>query len=159
MGAAAAALREVLAGLVNLALHVIHNDGTHSQCCLPAMQPRVGQSARVRGHDETTAWKPFAHNTSLTSLPPFPPTPCRAPEIYEEQPYSFKSDVWALGCVMYEMMTGRAAFAADNLSRVVLRVGQGARRGPAGAWRGAARWRLWCNGGCGVVADVVRWRV
>ncbi|GIL83647.1 hypothetical protein Vretimale_10444 [Volvox reticuliferus] len=48
-----------------------------------------------------------------------------APEIYEEQPYSFKSDVWALGCVMYEMMTGKAAFAADNLSRVVLRVIRG----------------------------------
>ncbi|GFR51826.1 hypothetical protein Agub_g14289, partial [Astrephomene gubernaculifera] len=48
-----------------------------------------------------------------------------APEIYEEQPYSFKSDVWALGCVVYEMMTGKAAFAADNLSRVVLRVIRG----------------------------------
>ncbi|EFJ45687.1 NimA-related protein kinase 8, partial [Volvox carteri f. nagariensis] len=48
-----------------------------------------------------------------------------APEIFEEQPYSFKSDVWALGCVMYEMMTGKAAFAADNLSRVVLRVIRG----------------------------------
>lgn len=46
----------------------------------------------------------------------------RAPEIYEEQPYSFKSDVWALGCVMYEMLTGKPAFAADSLSRVVLRV-------------------------------------
>lgn len=49
---------------------------------------------------------------------------CRAPEIYEEQPYSYKSDVWALGCVMYEMMTGKPAFMADNLSRVVLKVGQ-----------------------------------
>lgn len=51
--------------------------------------------------------------------------PCsrRAPEIYEEQPYSFKSDVWALGCVLYEMLMGKPAFAADNLSRVVIRVG------------------------------------
>lgn len=46
----------------------------------------------------------------------------RAPEIYEEQPYGYKSDVWALGCVMYEMLAGRPAFAADNLSRVVIRV-------------------------------------
>ncbi|KAJ9513732.1 hypothetical protein QJQ45_015488, partial [Haematococcus lacustris] len=43
-----------------------------------------------------------------------------APEIYEEQPYSFKSDVWALGCVAYEMLAGKPAFAAENLSRVVL---------------------------------------
>ena len=50
---------------------------------------------------------------------------CRAPEIFEEVPYSFKSDVWALGCVMYEMLTGKPAFAADSLSRVVLRVIRG----------------------------------
>mmetsp|Transcript_13648 Transcript_13648/g.33577 ORF Transcript_13648/g.33577 Transcript_13648/m.33577 type:complete len:375 (-) Transcript_13648:902-2026(-) len=48
-----------------------------------------------------------------------------APEIYEEQPYSFKSDVWALGCVLYEMLMGKPAFAADNLSRVVIRVIRG----------------------------------
>ena len=47
---------------------------------------------------------------------------CRAPEIYEEEPYSFKSDVWALGCVMYEVLTGKPAFGADNLSRVVIKV-------------------------------------
>eukprot|EP00798_Chlamydomonas_sp_ICE-L_P012432 gene12432-15631_t len=48
-----------------------------------------------------------------------------APEIYEEQPYSFKSDVWALGCVMYELLAKKPAFAADNLSRVVMRVIRG----------------------------------
>ena len=46
----------------------------------------------------------------------------QAPEIYEEEPYSFKSDVWALGCVMYEVLTGKPAFGADNLSRVVIKV-------------------------------------
>eukprot|EP00798_Chlamydomonas_sp_ICE-L_P031329 gene31329-6476_t len=48
-----------------------------------------------------------------------------APEIYEEKPYSYKSDVWALGCVMYELLAKKAAFAADNLSRVVMRVIKG----------------------------------
>ncbi|GAX79942.1 hypothetical protein CEUSTIGMA_g7382.t1 [Chlamydomonas eustigma] len=48
-----------------------------------------------------------------------------APEIYEEEPYSYKSDVWALGCVMYEVLAGRPAFAADNLSKVVIKVLKG----------------------------------
>ena len=46
-----------------------------------------------------------------------------APEIYEEAPYSYKSDVWAMGCVFYEMLAGKPAFGGENLSRVVLKVG------------------------------------
>jgi serine/threonine protein kinase len=65
------------------------------------------------------------------------PCPAVAPEIYEEQPYSYKSDVWALGCVMYEMLTGKPAFAADNLSRVVIRVR------PPHACSGAPCQHLW----------------
>ena len=42
--------------------------------------------------------------------------------LYEEGPHSYNSDVWALGCVMYEALTGKPAFGAENLSRVVLRV-------------------------------------
>jgi len=28
-----------------------------------------------------------------------------SPEVCENKPYTFKSDVWALGCVLYEMCT------------------------------------------------------
>ena len=48
-----------------------------------------------------------------------------APEIYEESPYSYKSDVWAMGCVFYEMLAGKPAFGGENLSRVVLKVLKG----------------------------------
>lgn len=28
-----------------------------------------------------------------------------SPEVCENKPYTFKSDVWALGCVLYELCT------------------------------------------------------
>lgn len=43
-----------------------------------------------------------------------PPRLCTAgtphympPEIWKNQPYSYSSDSWAVGCLMYEMMTFR----------------------------------------------------
>jgi serine/threonine protein kinase len=35
-----------------------------------------------------------------------------APEIWNGLPYDFKGDVWALGCLLYELTTGRLAFTA-----------------------------------------------
>lgn len=29
----------------------------------------------------------------------------KSPEVCENKPYSFKSDIWALGCVLYELCT------------------------------------------------------
>lgn len=36
----------------------------------------------------------------------------KAPEMWLGQPYSFSSDMWALGCVLYEMCAGRPLFDA-----------------------------------------------
>lgn len=35
-----------------------------------------------------------------------------SPELFKNKPYSYKSDVWALGCVIYEMCNHRHAFDA-----------------------------------------------
>jgi NIMA (never in mitosis gene a)-related kinase len=35
-----------------------------------------------------------------------------SPEIMESKPYDFKSDLWALGCVLYEMTSLKHAFDA-----------------------------------------------
>jgi len=45
-----------------------------------------------------------------------------SPEIIEELPYNFKSDVWSLGVVLYEMATLKHPFQADNLQRLAIKI-------------------------------------
>ena len=45
-----------------------------------------------------------------------------SPEVVENKPYSAKSDVWALGCILYELCTLKHAFVADNLLGLVFKI-------------------------------------
>jgi eukaryotic-like serine/threonine-protein kinase len=42
-----------------------------------------------------------------------------SPEQAKGRPADKRSDVWAFGCVLYEMLTGRRAFAGDNASETI----------------------------------------
>ena len=48
-----------------------------------------------------------------------------SPEIFSNQPYGQKSDIWALGCCVYEMATLEHAFTAGDISSLVLKVVRG----------------------------------
>jgi NIMA (never in mitosis gene a)-related kinase len=48
-----------------------------------------------------------------------------SPELCESRPYSSKSDIWALGCLLYEMVALRPPFEADNIASLVLRIIRG----------------------------------
>ncbi len=48
-----------------------------------------------------------------------------SPEICEERPYNEKSDIWALGCILYEMATFRHPFDATNQGALVLKILKG----------------------------------
>ena len=37
-----------------------------------------------------------------------------SPEVWENRPYDSKSDLWAMGCVLYEMATLKHAFEAGQ---------------------------------------------
>ena len=48
-----------------------------------------------------------------------------SPEIFKNKPYSYKSDVWALGCVLYEMTTLNHAFDANSLNGLAQKIIKG----------------------------------
>nr|XP_020853483.1 serine/threonine-protein kinase Nek1 isoform X3 [Phascolarctos cinereus] len=45
-----------------------------------------------------------------------------SPEICENKRYNNKSDIWALGCVLYEMCTLKHAFEAGSMKNLVLKI-------------------------------------
>ncbi|EDV24761.1 uncharacterized protein TRIADDRAFT_25143 [Trichoplax adhaerens] len=45
-----------------------------------------------------------------------------SPELFSNQPYNHKSDVWALGCCVYEMLTLKHAFSAKDLNSLVYKI-------------------------------------
>ena len=54
----------------------------------------------------------------LSTLPPLP-------QVWRNQPYSFSSDVWALGCLLYEMATFSVPFEAKSMSELRQKVMRG----------------------------------
>ena len=45
-----------------------------------------------------------------------------SPEICEEKPYNHKSDVWSIGCILYEMMSRTHAFDALSMKVLVIKI-------------------------------------
>lgn len=37
------------------------------------------------------------------------------PEVWKELPYDCKSDIWSIGCVLYEMIALKPPFMADDM--------------------------------------------
>lgn len=51
-----------------------------------------------------------------------------SPEICQRRPYNYKSDMWAVGCVLYEMCALRHPFDAENFEDLILKILRGSYR-------------------------------
>lgn len=48
-----------------------------------------------------------------------------SPEICAEKPYNTKSDIWSLGCILYELMTFTLPFTSKNMGGLFLKIMKG----------------------------------
>jgi serine/threonine protein kinase len=48
-----------------------------------------------------------------------------SPEIFKNKPYNYKSDIWSLGCCLYEMTTLKHAFDANSLNGLAVKIIRG----------------------------------
>mmetsp|Transcript_105327 Transcript_105327/g.298122 ORF Transcript_105327/g.298122 Transcript_105327/m.298122 type:complete len:416 (-) Transcript_105327:59-1306(-) len=98
--------------------HVLHRDLKTQNLFLTAQDRlRIGDFGISKVLENTAA---FARTTIGTPY-------YLSPEICLEKPYSYSSDVWALGCVLYELAALRVPFDAQTLQALVQKI----TRGPA----------------------------
>ncbi|XP_018411959.1 PREDICTED: serine/threonine-protein kinase Nek3 [Nanorana parkeri] len=81
------------------------------------------QSRRIKLGDFGSARilsSPMAHACTYVGTPYYVP-----PEIWENVPYNNKSDIWSLGCVLYEICTLKHPFQAGGWKNLILKICHG----------------------------------
>ena len=48
-----------------------------------------------------------------------------SPEVCEDRPYNFKSDIWSLGCILYELCSLKHPFEAKSQAALLLKIVRG----------------------------------
>ncbi|NXA33882.1 NEK3 kinase, partial [Eudromia elegans] len=71
-------------------------------------------SARLLAH-------PVSYACTYVGTPYYVP-----PEVWESLPYNNKSDIWSLGCILYELCTLRHPFQANSWKHLILKICKGA---------------------------------
>merc|ERR1719272_2905407 len=96
--------------------HVLHRDLKSQNLFLTSQDRlRIGDFGISKVLESTAA---FAKTTIGTPY-------YLSPEICMEKPYSYASDIWALGCILYELAALRVPFDASSLQSLVQKITNG----------------------------------
>jgi NIMA (never in mitosis gene a)-related kinase len=96
--------------------HVLHRDLKSQNLFLTSQDRlRIGDFGISKVLESTAA---FARTTIGTPY-------YLSPEICMEKPYSFASDIWALGCILYELAALRVPFDAGSLQSLIQKITRG----------------------------------
>ena len=95
-------------------LHILHRDIKSANVFLTSTG-----SAKLGDLNVAKVSQAGLHNTQ-TGTPYY-----ASPEVWRDQPYDFKSDIWSLGCVLYEMAMLEPPFTAKDMDGLYRKVTKG----------------------------------
>ncbi|KAM7111399.1 serine/threonine-protein kinase Nek3 [Molossus nigricans] len=96
--------------------HVLHRD-------IKSKNIFLTQNGKVKLGDFGSARllsNPMAFACTYVGTPYYVP-----PEIWENMPYNNKSDIWSLGCILYELCTLKHPFQANSWKSLILKICHG----------------------------------
>jgi len=104
-------------------LQALHKNGI-IHCNLKPSNILIDEYGNVKICDFKKSLKVSTMNASLIKKNKNAMTPCyTAPELFQEEGmYSFKSDLWALGCIMYELAVGQVPFFDDSIGNLIKKI-------------------------------------
>lgn len=82
----------------------------------------IVEGPRIKDHPLSHVLSSFARAMSVNTmvLTSIKGTPLyMSPELVQEKPYDHTSDLWALGCILYELYTGLPPFYTTSVVQLV----------------------------------------
>ena len=106
-----------------LALHNIHKIGL-IHCNLKPSNILIDEFGNIRICDFKKALKLNSMGINEIRKNKAAMTPCyTAPELFSEDGvYSYKTELWAIGCILYELASGQVPFFDESVAKLINKI-------------------------------------